>query len=271
MNQRPQSFSYRSEDRALKWTGLGAYLPGWLLFMFCIASASPLCAADDDVSNTYRLTLSPHHPIRGTFSGFGDLGYHWNPERDHEAYTILWPRLTYHAAKWAQLSAGLRSLYTDNEDSADKLELRPFAGVKLFLPNEFKWQIYNYTRYDFRDTQDRDTHEWTDYHRVRSRFGAEFPLTSREQAWQPKTWYGLADVEPFYRFDTDRIDPLVARGGIGYVLSERLRVEFIYHAQFTRPAGSGSLEFTENIFRVNIKNGLAKGILQRLQSTGADD
>jgi uncharacterized protein DUF2490 len=171
-----------------------------------------------------------------------------------------WPGLTYHAAKWAQLSAGLRSLYTDNEDSADKLELRP-SGVKLFLPNELKWPIYNYTRYEFRDMQDRDRHDWTSYHRVRSRFGAAFPLTSREKAWQPKTWYGLADVEPFYRFDPDRIDPLVARGGTGFILSDRIR-----------PAGSRSLEFTENIFRVNIKIGMGKGILQRVFEGGdADD
>jgi len=244
---------------------------GWLLFLFPIAAASPLCAADDDVSNQYRLTLSPHYPIRGNFSGFGELGYGWNPERDRQAYTILWPGVTYHAAQWARLSVGLRSIYTDNEDSPDKLELRPFAGVKLFLPNEFKWQLYNYTRYEFRDTQDRDTHDWTGYHRLRSRFGAEFPLTSRAKAWQAKSWYGLADVEPFYRFDTDRIDPLAVRAGIGYVLSDRIRLEFIYGAAFRRRAGSSGLEYTDNTFRLNIKIGLNRSIVSHLFNPESSD
>ena len=109
--------------------------------------------------------------------------------------------------------------YTDNERSADKLELRPFAGVKLFVPNDIKWTLYNFTRYEFRDTQNLDTHDWTAYSRLRSRFGVEFPLTSRERAWEPRTWYGLADVEPIFRFDHNTIDPLYVRGGIGYVLA----------------------------------------------------
>jgi hypothetical protein len=271
MNQSAQSSSYIPGPRALKRTGLGTRLSGGLLFLFGIATASPLCAANDDQSNEYRFTLSPYNPIRGNLSGFGELGYYWNPEQDYQTYTILWPGLTYQAAPWAQLSAGLRSLYTDHEDTADKLELRPFAGVKLILPNELKWQFYNHTRYEFRSTQDRSTDDWTDYHRVRSRFGVEFPLTSRGNAWQPKSWYGLADVEPIYRFDTDRIDPLVARGGIGYILNDRIRMELIYHAVFTRPARSRPLEFTENMIRVNLKIGLRRGLLRQLQSPNQDD
>jgi uncharacterized protein DUF2490 len=271
MKQRGQSSSDASEPRALKRTKFKVQLPGWLLFLLSIAAALPLGAADDDLGNEYRLTLSPNYPIKGNFSGFGELGYHWNPERDAKTYTILWPGLTYHAAPWAQLSGGLRSSYADSEESADRLELRPFAGVKLSLPNEFKWQLYNYTRYEFRDTQDRDTHDWTGNHRLRSRFGAAFPLTAREKAWQPKTWYGLADVEPFYRFDTARIDPLVVRGGIGYVLNDRIRLEFIYYAAFRRPAGSSGLEYTDNIFRLNIKIALGRGILQRVFEEGDAD
>ena len=71
------------------------------------------------------------------------------------------------------------STYTDNEDSANQLELRPFTGVKLFVPNNIKWNIYNFTRYEYRALQDQDTYDWNNYSRIRSRFGVEFPLTSR--------------------------------------------------------------------------------------------
>jgi hypothetical protein len=80
------------------------------------------------------------------------------------------------------------------------------------------------------------------------------------------------DVEPIYRFDKNWVDPLRVRGGLAYVLNDRVRVEFIYHAQFTRPAGSSGLEYTDNIFRLNIKIGLGQGLQQRAFSGGdADD
>jgi len=96
------------------------------------------------------------------------------------------------------------------------------------------------------------------------RFGVEFPLASRAKAWQPKSWYVLADVEPIYRFDKDRVDPLRVGGGIGYIVSSRLRVEFIYHALFTGPSGSSGLEYTDNVLRLNVKIDLGKGILHRI-------
>jgi hypothetical protein len=284
MNPRPQNFRGVSASESL-WDSSQAHArlriearskiraPFTFPLLVLLAVAAPILslrAADDDPSDEYQLTLSPHHNIKGNLTGSGELGYHGNPELDYQAYTVLWPGLTYTADKWAQLSAGLRSVYTDNENSADKLELRPFGGVKLFLPNDLQWHLYNYTRYEFRDTQDLETHDWTSYHRIRSRLGAEFPLTSREKAWHPKTWYVLADVEPYYRFDRDTIDPLLVRGGVAYVLSDRVHLEFIYHAQFTRPAGGSSLEFSENIFRVNVKIGLHEGLLRRLQNPHHD-
>ncbi len=242
----------------------------------CGLAAGLICAPgaraqDDDIGNEYRLTLFPYHRISDQATGFGYLGYVNNPEKDYQTGYLGWG-VNYTLNRSVQLWGGLIGTYTDNEVSADKLELRPFVGVKLFVPNDIKWNIYNFTRYEDRVIQDQDTHNWTHTHRIRSRFGVEFPLTSREKSWQPKTWYGLADVEPFYRFDKDTIDPLRVRGGIAYIVSSRVRVEFIYHAQFTRPAGSSGLEYTDNIFRINIKIALNKGILQRVFDGGdADD
>ncbi|HTY87506.1 MAG TPA: DUF2490 domain-containing protein [Candidatus Acidoferrum sp.] len=205
-----------------------------------------------------------HHPISGNLTGVADVGYRWNPDLDYQTYTILWPGLIYSAAKWAQVSAGLRTFFTDNEGSADTLELRPYAGVKLFLPNKLSWNIYNETRYEFRDTENTTTHGWSSYSRIRSQFGVEVPLASRERAWNPKTWYGRADVEPFYRFDQNTVDPLRVEIAIGHILSHRVRWELTYTAQFSRLSGGGSLEFNENIISLNIKIGLKELLLQRL-------
>jgi Protein of unknown function (DUF2490) len=241
----------------------GRNVPGISLFLLYLAIPMRLCAQDDDFSNQFRFNISTHHDIATNLTGFVHLDYFNNPDLGEQTFRVGWPGLTYTANHWLQLSGGLLTSYNDNNDSSDTLELRPYAGVKLFVPNDCKIHLYNYTRYEFRDTEDLDTHVWTGIHRIRSRFGVEVPLSSLERAWKPRTWYVLADVEPFYRFDKDTFDPLRVRGGAGYVINSRLSCELIYGAQFTR-SNSGSLDFSENIIFLNIKIGLAEGILERL-------
>jgi hypothetical protein len=225
---------------------------------------------DEPVNNEYRLTLFPYYRITTNTTGFGYLGYVNSPEEQYQVF-YLGEGASYMLNDSVQLWGGLISTYTDNENSANQIELRPFGGVKLFVPNNLEWNIYNYTRYEFRDFQNLDTHSWNSYSRVRSRFGVEFPLTSREKAWQLKTWYALADVEPMFRFDNDSFDPVRLRCGIGYILSSRFVLEFTYTAQFTRPAYSSGLEYTDNIIRLNIKMALGQGVLRRVLRGGDMD
>jgi hypothetical protein len=243
--------------RARNWSAL-------LCVALGLACATAVRAQNDDVSDEYRLTLSPQHPIRGNLTGFGEIGLRWNPDKNYDAFTIVYPGLTYTVVKWAQISGGLRTLYTHNEYTDTKLELRPFGGVKLLLPNEFKWNLYNYTRYEYRDMEDLDTHVWTSYSRLRSLFGAEIPLTSRERAWGPRTLYLIASVEPFYRFGWGGINQLQAGGGIGYVAHDRIRIELTCLTQFTQPSSGAGLRYAENIFNLNFRIGLGQGILKRV-------
>ncbi len=251
-----------------KWTC--RFITFWLLFLSLSVSRTAL-AQDPSPGNEYRITLFPHHAISDEVTGFAYLGYVWNPEKDYQTYYLGWPAASYAPAHWLQIWGGLVGLYTDNENSADKLELRPFTGPKFFLSNDMRWNIYNFTRYEYRATQNRDTREWSHVSRLRSRFGVEFPFASGERAWQPGTWYGLVDLEPYYRFDRGQVDPFRIRGGIGYVLDDRLRFEFIYHAQFTHPDDSDALEYTDNIFRLNVKLGLTRGIIGRLHNPDLDE
>lgn len=246
---------------------IGLLLAG--LLALGLAGATTARAQDEEQSgyerlgDEYRFTISPRHVLKGELTGFGELGCYWSPE-DYRTYTVLWPGLNYRVARWAQLTAGLRSLYTANEGEADTLELRPFAGVKLLLPNRFEWHFYNYTRYEYRDTRDLDTHDWYAYHRIRSAFGVEIPLAPRAAAWQPKTWYALAETEPFYRFDGHEIDPVRLRCGLARILNDRFIVEFLYYTQYSRPGEGEAFEYAENMLRVNLKVGLNQGILGRL-------
>jgi hypothetical protein len=242
-----------------------------VLALFALPALAASAQEEDDISNEYRITLFPNYPIKGNVTGFGYLGFVDNPDKDYQLYYVGWPGVTW-AVKptWLQLWGGVFGIYTNNEFKADKLELRPFVGAKALLPNAARWHIYNFTRLEYRLTDDYGTHAWSDTWRLRSRFGLEIPLASRERAFSHKTFYGIADVEPFYRFDRDTVDPLRLRAGLGYIFAGRCRGEFIYHMQFTRPDGGG-LQYTDNIWRLNVKIGLKDGILPRVMDAEIDE
>ena len=234
-------------------------------------AATPAASATDDDnteprSGEYRVTVFPYHKITDTISGFGYLGYVTNPDKDYKTDYLGWG-VSYMSSPTTQWWAGLVGTFTDNLSTADKLELRPFVGLKNLIPNSIKWNIYNYARWEYRSIQDRDTGNWDGYSRIRDRVGIEFPLASGEEAWKTGTWYGLADAEAMYRFDKHYIDPCRLRAGLAYIWSNRVRVELIYHMQWTRPGG-GDLKYTDNIIRLNIKVALNKGMLQRMFDGG---
>lgn len=215
-----------------------------------------------DVLNEYRLTLFPSYRISDGWSGFGYLGLVSKPDADYDAYYL--GTGAYHMpSKGIQLWAGLISVYTDKAVDSDLLELRPFVGVKFLGSSEKKkWRCYNWSRYELRLTETRETGDWQTVHRLRNQTRIEIPLASPERAWTPKSWYLLGDVEPIYRSDTGQIDPVRLRVGLGYVAGQRLLVEFQYYHQYTRPDG-GDLEHTDNIIRLNFKLLTKHGLMSR--------
>src|SRR5262249_28304493 len=160
---------------------------------------------------------------------------------------------------WLQFGGGLLTQYTDNHDSPNQLELRPVLGVKFFVPNKAKLNLFNLTRYEYRNIENLTTHDWDQTSRIRSLFEVDVPLSSHERAWKPKTWFALASAEPFYEFNTHDISELRLGAGVGYVVTDRLRIEFTYFADFTRPH-DGALAYTENIFLLNFRFALHEGL-----------
>jgi hypothetical protein len=227
-------------------------------------------AADSEITDQYRLTLELNARLTTNFSGSGTLGFFANPDLENQTYRLEWPNITYLPTHWLHVSGGLLTQYTDNHDSANELELRPFIGAKLFVPNKAKLTIFNYTRYEYRNTENLGTHDWDHVNRIRSLFEIDVPLSSRERAWKPKTWFALAGAEPFYVFDQSGINELRLSAGLGYVLTDRLRVEFTYYSDFTRPHGGG-LAYTENIFLVNFRFSLHEGLLGALFNPSSDN
>jgi hypothetical protein len=233
-------------------------------------------APPPDIANEYRITAYPSYPITEKLAGFGYVGYVSKPDADYTSI-YLGTGTFYRPTKAIQIWVGLIGVATDQDQpgKSNLLELRPFTGVKFMGGNSKKWHYYNWTRWEIRYTETKDTGDWTTVHRFRNQSRLEFPLASLERAWTPKTFYAFSDVEPIWRSDTDQIDPLRLRAGIGYIASPKLLVEFQYYAQYTRPNKVG-LAYTDNIIRVNFKLMTKRGVLghrgiRMLLDGGIDD
>lgn len=240
-----------------------SFLPDLFGLWLTLALLPQIAQATDDENGEYQLNFNLHAKATDDLSTFGNFGYFYDPHA-YSKYRFGWPGLIYRVNSWLQFPEGLDAYYTDNFGSANTLELRPFAGIKLFVPNKTKVTFYNYTRYEYRNFYNFGSDQWSGYSRIRSRFGIECPLASRDCAWHPKTFFVLTDVEPFYRFDVDEWEPLRVRGGLGYVMNDRVRAELIYTAEFDRTSPGSSLSYNHSAVRLNISIALNKGLLGRL-------
>ncbi len=216
--------------------------------------------AADPVRNEYRVTMFPAHPLSESVSAFGYLGYVSNPEVNTRTYYVGFPGISWRAAPWVDLWAGLIGVYNAVDGSSDTYELRPFFGPKFVLPNR-PVSVYTWPRFEYRSITTKDTDVTSSYWRLRWRFGTEFALSERK--YEKGSWYALGDVEPYYRFDKGFVDQLRWRVGLGYVPSQRVRLELQYYMQFGRADGE-PLQHNANIFRLNIKVATKRGLLGRL-------
>jgi len=234
----------------------------------CLLSFQPSYGQSDPATNEYRVTIVPSHPITESVTGFGHLSYSNDPQSNRSTYALGYPEISYTARPWFQIWGGVRGIYTDNQGTEDTFELRTFIGPKFFIPNKRKMTIFNYTRYEARNIYDHGAHDWTLNNRIRSRFGAEIPLTSVVNAWKPKTFYTLIDVEPFWQSGAG-LNMVRFCAGLAYIPDDHIRLEFIYHTQWGQEAGNDALVYNQNIFRVNIKVGLKHGLLDKVSNPGS--
>ena len=166
---------------------------------------------------------------------------------------------------------GLIGVYTDSTVKSNSLELRPFIGPKFLGSNGKKWRYFNWTRYELRLTETLDTDEWKTVHRLRNQTRIEIPSADRPRLdAEVLVPPGGRRTDLSLRLGTDRPAP-PARRARATIANRRVLVEFHYFVQYTRPDGGG-LAYTDNIFRLNFKIALSKGIsLMRLLDGGVDD
>ena len=233
----------------------------WAVAALLIAGGTTNVRADDQ-SDEYRLTVFPTYALTEDkrWIGIGYVGYVENPEDDYQI-SYLGLGTIRRLENWGEIWTVLLNVRTDNQDAPDINEYRPVLGFKNYFTRSHSFTFYNLARMEYRIQERDQPGNDTEYFRFRDRLGVEFALGQTETT--PGSWYALADAELFYRFDRDMSDLARLRGGLGYVFNEYVRLELIYHMQFSRSAGD-SFEWTENIYRLNVKVSRHKGVLSRL-------
>jgi Protein of unknown function (DUF2490) len=232
------------------------------------ATASPFAARANDKNDEYRVTISPSFPFFGQkdWIATGYLGYVEDGEKSFHMAQLeagaIW-KVSQRNEWWFLLEKN----WTDNESSPDVNETRPVIGFKNYLPGSDRAKFYNLARAEYRYL-DRDGAADSQYLRLRDRIGAVFAVGG---AGAQSPWYGIADAELTYRFDKNISDQARLRVGVGWISNDRVRVEFIYHMQFTRDTADESFQWTDNIWRLNFKVAFKEGLLRRLIASDVDE
>jgi len=215
-----------------------------------------------DVLDEYRFDASIVHPMAKNLVSFSGIGVVLSPDKHQNEYYFSFPGILYTPKKWLQFWGGFKDFYTNNWEVENTNEMRPYGGVKLLVPNSAKVHLYNFIQYEYRHIKKTKSKSVQEYGRIRNRFGMEVPLT--KTAWKSKSFYVIADAEPFYRFDKNMIDQVRLRIGPGYVVNGKIRLEFVWRMQLSRSISTDPLTYTGNTFRLNLKLSTTEGLFEKL-------
>ena len=224
--------------------------------LLVLAALGARGARAQDVTDDGRIGVIFAHPT--IIEDVSGQPYFWFDDQTGGVKTsrVAFPNVIYHARPWLQGWGGLIVTWTDNRASGNTRELRPYVGVKVFLPNSAHIHVYDWTRYEWRRITNTDNNTITREERFRTRPGVEFPLSAR--AWQPGTFYGLANGELFVQ--NDFVNALRFMSGAGYIKTDRVRIEFQYVLELSRKSSSDALAYSDNSFRLDFKFSFREGL-----------
>jgi hypothetical protein len=212
-------------------------------------------ARAQEVTDDGRIAVIFAHPISDQFSG---APYVWFDDQTGgvKSYRVAFPNIIYHVKPWLQGWGGFIVFWTDNQASGNTRELRPYVGVKVLVPNSAHIHLYNWTRLEWRRITNTESNTITSEWRFRTRPGVEFPLSAR--AWEPGTFYGLANGEWFVEHSF--LNALRFMAGAGYIRNDRVRIEFNYVLELSRKSLTDALAYTDNSYRLDFKFSFKEGL-----------
>jgi hypothetical protein len=225
----------------------------FIFLFFCFFLYTNSTSAQEKINDEFRLTLVPTFPLNKNIFLTTYLGFVNNTGTHISSFYVGAPGIvTYKINNSVEVMAGAFLIMNNVKTGNDSKEFRPFAGLKLKVPNAGNLHIFNWTRYEHRSFRYADDHSLNNTkNRIRNRMAIEFPLS--KHAWEPKSWYGLSDFEFFYTFEKGYFDRFRQRFGGGYVINKQWKAELIYHLQMVKSSEGLNPVWTDNIFRLNLK------------------
>lgn len=216
-------------------------------------------ARAQEVTDDGRVGVIVAHPIVGEFFG---APYAWFDDQTGgvKSYRVSFPSVIDRATPWLEGWGGLIVTWKDDTASGNTRELRPYVGVKVYVPNSAHVHLYDLTRLEWRHITNTDRNTVSREYRFRTRPSVEFPLSARP--WQPRTFYGLANAEVFVEHDF--ANALRFATGAGYINADRVHIELQYVLELSRKSATDALAHSDNSFRLDFKVGLKHGLLHKL-------
>jgi hypothetical protein len=160
------------------------------------------------------------------------------------------------------LQAAVMGNYAFQNQVRTTFELREMLGTRIhFTPNS-RILTRMLVRFEQRNLQSQETHDWTHSHRTRVRFETVIPLNKKTMFAGDHLWYSVIDAEWFIVMDQDLQERYAnrfrLRAALGYRLNYTWRFELMYTLQESKDVIDGNFVTTDNIFRFRIKHFLNK-------------
>ncbi len=175
----------RSAFRAARLAFLSLTLAVW-------AFATPV-HAQDDVSTQIWVDYNPRWSWPSGLQLYGDLGVRTELDRNGWGRVVVRPGLRGPIGRGFELTGGIGGFYTANQLAADRLEIRPFQGVRATWPRKLL-PLGHYARLEER--LEFETADWTLDASLRFRYRLQTQL--RWEGPRPGShWRLIGHVEGF--------------------------------------------------------------------------
>ena len=203
-----------------------------------------------NISNTVSEKVNRHMDL-GARTIFPNEWYRFviRPSFSYKLPKRILPNL-HHNSK---LHGGVGFFYTFNSNESDRLEIRPFQGIKLTWPNRPKINIRHYVRLEERF--DIETASWSNTFGLRFRYQAEMVLflkgkwlSFNDGIYLPfglELFWNLIGVQQFN--DAVRITP-----GIGYEFSDTWKGELGIGYFYTRNTVEDVFATNDLVLRIRL-------------------
>lgn len=165
-------------------------LLGFTLMTWAFAAPAQ---AQDDVSTQIWLDYNPSWTWPSGLRLYGDLGVRTELNENGWGRIVVRPGLRGSIGRGFELSGGIGGFYTGNQQAADKLEIRPFQGIRTTWPRK-RLRLDHYARLEERF--EFETAEWTVDASLRFRYRLQSQV--RWEGLRPGShWRLIGHVEGF--------------------------------------------------------------------------